>query len=288
MLKKINKILHDKNDYHLDPSLKNDVELSDYFLQKTLELQKSIIIRKIRYFYKYDKFIFARIALKYLLRTLIGVIIIGVLALLSIYVFNIDIDFRKIQKEPVRNIPVYIPATGDAEKDSLNILYYKENLNKDAEYILFYLKDPSRNFKTWAEALSKIESGGYENQYEARREGSQYWGKYQMGTDARKTVKMERYTWEEFKSNPELQEVALKLWVQSLKEDLKYSIKKYDGMFLNGWFITESGIIAMAHNVGVEPTSEFLSSGGKSIPVDGSGKPATRFLVLGNYNLDLE
>ena len=109
-----------------------------------------------------------------------------------------------------------------------------------------------------------------------------------MGSDARKAVKMERYTWDEFKSNPELQEVALKLWIQSLKEDLRYSIKKYDGMFLNGWFITESGIIAMAHNVGAGPTVEFLSSGGKTVPVDGSGKPATRFLVLGNYNLDLE
>jgi hypothetical protein len=42
----------------------------------------------------------------------------------------------------------------------------------------------------------------------------------------------------------------------------------------------------MAHNVGVEPVREFLRSGGRTIPTDGSGKDATRFLILGGYNLN--
>jgi hypothetical protein len=84
-----------------------------------------------------------------------------------------------------------------------------------------------------------------------------------------------------------LQEAALKLWVEILYGYLKDEIRLYDGQFLNGWSITESGIIAMAHNVGPEPTKQFLKSGGKIIPKDGSGKDATRFLILGNYNLNL-
>lgn len=287
MRKRINKILHDKNDYHLDPVLKNDVELSDFLLQKALESQKDITIRKFRYFMKYDRYFFLRILFKYTLKLLIGLVVLTSIVLFIFYITGIDIDLRK-KISPVENIPVYIPSTGDPEKDSLNIIYYKENLSSKADYILFYLKDPSRNFKSWSEALSKIESYGWENQYEARRVDSQYWGKYQMGTEARKTVKMERYTWDEFKSNPELQEIAFKLWVQILREELKYFINKYDGRFLNGWFITESGIIAMAHNVGAGPTVEFLNSGGKIVPKDGSGKDATRFLILGNYNLDIE
>ena len=34
MWKKLNSILHDKHDYHLDPTLKNEVEISDELLQE--------------------------------------------------------------------------------------------------------------------------------------------------------------------------------------------------------------------------------------------------------------
>ena len=56
---------------------------------------------------------------------------------------------------------------------------------------------------------------------------------------------------------------------------------------MNGWAITESGIIAMAHNVGAGATKQFLNSGGTNIPKDGSGKDATRFLILGGYDLEI-
>ena len=58
MLKKLNKILHDKNDYHLDPILKRDVEISDELFQHTIEFQKNLIPRKIKYFFKHDKLFF--------------------------------------------------------------------------------------------------------------------------------------------------------------------------------------------------------------------------------------
>ena len=284
MWKKLNKILHDKNDYHLDPSLKNDVEISDELLQATLRYEKSLIPRKIRYFFKYDKLFFLRLFAKYLLKLLIFLLGVGILVFFLLLAFGIDINIKKIPKANT-NLPIYIPSTGDSYKDSLSILNYKKEFGKEIKYFIFHLKDPLKDYKTWKEKLSGIESGGA---YDARRDGSQYWGKYQMGESARKSINLHTVTWEKWKTNPELQEAAMRLWIDVLYQALKNDIKFYDGSFLNGWAITESGIIAMAHNVGPEPVKQFLYSGGKFIPKDGSGKDATRFLILGNYDLDIK
>lgn len=200
--------------------------------------------------------------------------------------FGIDINFKKVKKVETTQLPIYIPSSGDAKTDSLNILNYKK-LYKDAIYITFYLKDPSKNYDKWKFALHGIESNGWDNPYEARRENSQYWGKYQMSNSARESVGLGEFSWDKWKSNPEIQEAALKMWIDILYQELKSDIKKYDGQFLNGWAITESGIIAMAHNVGAGATKQFLYSNGANIPKDGSGKDATRFLILGNYNLEI-
>ena len=37
MWKNLNKILHDKNDYHLDPILKQEVEISEELIQNTIK-----------------------------------------------------------------------------------------------------------------------------------------------------------------------------------------------------------------------------------------------------------
>ena len=282
--KKINKILHDKNDYHLDLSLKNDVDIADSLLQTTIKHHKLLIPRKIKYFFKNDKFFFLRLLSKYLLKFVIGLIIVGIIGVAILLIFGININFKKTEKQ-FNNIPIYILSSGNNEKDSLNILFYKRNVSKTANYILFYQRDPSKDYKKWKTALAGLESGNERNPYQARREGSEYWGKYQMGNGARKAVKMERYTWEEWKTNPDLQEAAINLWVTYNYDALEYEIKKFDGKFLNGWMITESGLISMAHNVGPEKVKIFLSSGGKTIPKDGSGRDATRFLILGNFDL---
>ena len=286
MWKKINRILHDKNDYHLDPVLKHEVEISDELLQTTLKYQKYLIPKKIKYFFENDKLFFLRLFSKYLLKTLIFLIALGILTLVLLLAFGIDINFKKVKKVEVTQLPIYIPSSGDAKTDSLNILNYKKLYN-DAIYITFYLKDPSKNYDKWKFALHGIESNGWDNPYEARRDGSQYWGKYQMSKSARESVGLGEFSWDKWKSNPEIQEAALKMWIDILYQELKSDIKKYDGQFLNGWSITESGIISMAHNVGAGATKQFLYSGGKKVPKDGSGKDATRFLILGNYNLEI-
>ena len=326
MWKNLNKILHDKNDYHLDPSLKQDVEISEELIQATIKYQKYLIPKKIKYFFEYDKLFFLRIFIKYGLKILLYLIGLGLIITLLVFIFDININIKKIPKENYSEYPIYTikisriehpnkqlqdakplskdqdkPSTGDSEIDSLTILNYKAKYSENIKFIrqslaiatdkpsvfIFYQEEISKDFDMWKDKLHGIESNGWDNPYEARKEGSQYWGKYQMGESARKSVKMSNMTWEEWKNNPEIQEAAMRMWVDVLYDFLKNDIEKYNGKFLNGWSITESGIIAMAHNVGPEPVKKFLRSGGTEVPVDGSGKPATRFLILGNYNLEI-
>ena len=284
MWKRLNKILHDKNDYHLDQVLKRDVEISDVMFQHTIDFQKNLIPRKIRYFLKNDKMFFLRLLAKYFLKFIIGLIGIGVAAGVVIFAAGIDVNFKKTPKIDFSKLPIYLPSSGDFDKDQQTIAFYKRNFSKNATYIIFYPFEPSKNFKKWKEALSNIESGG---SYYARRDGSQYWGKYQMSESARQSVGLSKISWEKWKTNPEIQEAALRIWIDILYQELKDDIKKYNGKFLNGWAITESGIIAMAHNVGAGSTKQFLNSGGTNIPKDGSGKDATRFLILGGYDLEI-
>ena len=287
MWKKLNNILHDKNDYHLDPELKRDVEISDELIQSTIRYQKYLIPKKIKYFFEYDKLFFVRLFLKYFLKLIMLLIAFGIVVLISLLAFGIAINFKKVVKTEPTQLPIYIPSSGDSNDDSITIRNYQKNFGKNSKIIIFYLKDPTKNYEKWKHNLHGIESNGWENPYEARRDGSQYWGKYQMGESARKSINLDNITWDKWKSNPEIQEAALRLWVNLLYQNLKDDIIKYDGTFLNGWAITESGIIAMAHNVGPEGARQFLYSGGKNVPKDGSGKDATRFLILGNYDLEI-
>jgi hypothetical protein len=287
MWKNLNKILHDRNDYHLDPLLKQDVEIFDDLFQTTIKYQKNLIPRKIKYFFQYDKLFFLRLAAKYLLKLFIFLLIVGTVVIVSLLAFGIDINVKKVPRTNYSQFTVYVPSSGKVDQDSLTISNYRKTFGKETKYIIFYMKDPSKDYKEWKNKLQGIESNDWKNPYEARREGSQYWGKYQMGESARKEINLDNITWEKWKSNPEIQEAALRLWIDILYQYLKNDIKIYDGTFQNGWSITESGIIAMAHNVGPDPVKDFLHSGGKKIPKDGSGKDATRFLILGNYDLEI-
>jgi hypothetical protein len=182
------------------------------------------------------------------------------------------------------NFPIYIPSSGNSKIDSLKILEY-EKIYKHSNVIVFNLQNYTKTYEKWKEKLAGIESGGL---YNARRDDSQYWGKYQMGKDVRKIIGFGNMSWNKWKSSPDIQEAALRLWIDILYKDLKDDIIKYDGRILNGWYISESGIIAMVYNVGTEATRQFLYNNGLKIPKDGSGLDATRFLTLADYNLEFK
>lgn len=285
MWKKLNKILKDKDEFYLDPEIKNEIERTNQLFIASIDAQKALFIKKVKYLLKNNKYFFVRLLFKYLLKSAIFLFVFLILSMILLMSFGVDINFKKIPKVEHDNLVIYIPSTGDIEKDSLTLAQYKKEYGKNVQYSIFYLKDPSKNYNKWKEALAGIESNG---SYHARRPGSQYWGKYQLGEDARKSIHLNNVTWDEWKNNGELQEAALRMWIEVVYQSIKYDIDTYDGKFLSGWYITESGLIAMAHNVGPGPVKQFLNSNGRFVPKDGSGKDATRFLILGNYNLELK
>lgn len=162
--------------------------------------------------------------------------------------------------------------------------------------------DTVNTFHNYCWQLQKIESNF---NYKARREYiildhnskgcdtikiySQYCGAYQLG-------KNERYMFgfrndDDYLNSIEQQERSIILWLKFLKKNLQPYINKYDGKWVGRYYITESGILGMAHLCGIEATKKFLDSKGeeKNIPIDGNGVRATDYLLLlDRYNLDLD
>jgi hypothetical protein len=118
---------------------------------------------------------------------------------------------------------------------------------------------------------------------------SQYIGLFQMGYSARQSIGLHKISEEEYLDSPELQKKSMILWLKYLKKELKPEIEKYDGKFVELYYITESGLLAMAHLCGAEGVRQFLRSNGRYIPSDGNGKRGTDYLQqYGRYNLELE
>ena len=62
------------------------------------------------------------------------------------------------------------------------------------------------------------------------------------------------------------------IYIKALRLD------KYVGKTIKGIYITESGLIAGAHLLGVGNVKKFLKSNGRKIPRDGYGTPITEYL----------
>jgi len=156
------------------------------------------------------------------------------------------------------------------------------------------VKENPMNMDKFINDLGMIES---RNNYDAKRNKSQYWGKYQLGTLARVTVGIDTIQWETFKSDTSLQDAAVMVYLLKIKERLtnhmypdstmRNFIEEFSGTVVGNYNITESGLIGMAHNCGVTSTKIFLISGGRIVPVDGLGTPATKYLTLANYEIDM-
>jgi hypothetical protein len=200
--------------------------------------------------------------------------ILTIIGVISKYIFKINLPKPKIYPQLV----IYVP-------DSVDTTIYKKQLcYTNIKFITIYTESPTKTLDEFRSKLGQIESG---NDYQSCRDGSQYWGKYQFGSSARAIIGFEKITKEEFLNTPELQEAALLLLLKKNKEDLLDYIKKYNGKIIRGYHLTESGLLAMAHNVGSNEVKHFLNSECSYIPIDGNG-PATKFLILGSYNLNLK
>lgn len=134
-----------------------------------------------------------------------------------------------------------------------DIIDYSVKLNINAN---IYVPVPFtvRDFVGFKNFLGFFESGS--NYKKVNRFG--YLGKYQFGKGTLKMYGVRNLS--EYKLNPELQEKVFLMNVMRNKWILRREISWYSNRYLNGTYISESGIIAAAHLSGPGNVKKFLRS----------------------------
>ncbi|WP_138433646.1 peptidoglycan-binding protein LysM [Winogradskyella algicola] len=113
-----------------------------------------------------------------------------------------------------------------------------------------------KSFEGFKEALAFKESRG--DYFTVNTLG--YLGKYQFGAETLKLIGI--YNPNQFLYNPELQEKAFMANASRNKWILRKDIKRFDGKYIGGVKVTESGILAAAHLAGPGTVKKFLRSYG--------------------------
>lgn len=114
-----------------------------------------------------------------------------------------------------------------------------------------------KNYTGFKEALAFKESRG--NYLTINRFG--YLGKYQFGSSTLDLLGITDGS--DFLEDPLLQEQAFFLNASRNKWVLRRDIKRYEGRWMAGIRVTESGILAAAHLAGPGSVKKFLRSGGE-------------------------
>ncbi|WP_397362485.1 peptidoglycan-binding protein LysM [Olleya sp. R77988] len=145
-----------------------------------------------------------------------------------------------------------------------------EKINKKASVENCYQPEAfsphlGKTFTGFKEALGFKES---QNDY-FRVNQFGYLGKYQFGKSTLKLIGIHHPN--HFLNNPELQEKAFIANAQRNKWVLRRDIKRFDGKFINGIEITESGILAAAHLAGPGGVKKYLRSYGEKGFADANG-----------------
>lgn len=140
----------------------------------------------------------------------------------------------------------------------------------DEDYIIYpYL---GKTFIGFREALAFRESRG--DYFVINDFG--YMGKYQFG---RATLRMIGINdTDRFINDPKLQESAFRAYTARNKWVLSRDIERYSGRYINGVYITESGILAAAHLAGPGNVKRFLRSGGEDAFEDAFGTSVRHYL----------
>lgn len=103
-----------------------------------------------------------------------------------------------------------------------------------------------------------------------------YMGKYQFGRATLSMIGIKDT--EGFLNDPILQESAFKAYASRNKWVLRRDIERFSGKYVNGVYITESGILAAAHLAGPGNVKKFLRSGGEDVFEDAFGTSVRHYL----------
>ena len=150
-------------------------------------------------------------------------------------------------------LTIFLADSPDLPAPNNNSVYTVQiELNSSFKYIPipFTVKDYV-GFKNF---LGFFESGS--NYNKVNRFG--YMGKYQFGKGTLKMYGVRNLT--EYKSNPGLQEEVFLMNVMRNKWILRREISWYSDRYLNGIYVSQSGIIAAAHLSGPGNVKKYLRS----------------------------
>lgn len=152
-----------------------------------------------------------------------------------------------------------------------------ESIDKPYDYLACIEKDDLHKF------LQDIAFYESSNDYSAvNRFG--YLGKYQFGMTTLRGLGYE-VTRKEFLNSPTLQEEAMLKLLDHNRNILSNYIVKYEGKYVHGIKVTESGLLAAAHLVGPGRVKKFLYTG--VITRDGNNTELTSYMEkFQDYSLD--
>lgn len=155
--------------------------------------------------------------------------------------------------------------------------------NKTTEVIIKYPSDSSMNLRNFLLQIAYCESRYNPG---AKRDSSQYWGLYQLGTNARRVSGYGDVPMNVFLNHPEIQDLCMIAFLKQQKKIMQPHIDKYNGKIVDGILMTESGILALAH-LGCGYAKSCLDR--RIIPeFDDNGNRPRVFAKLGGYILNLE
>lgn len=132
--------------------------------------------------------------------------------------------------------------------------------------------------------IAKIES--YNSWNPAGCKKSQFWGKYQIGQSVRQQLGIFGISRHAFVKDTVLQEASMDILMKLNRIAMGRHIRKYHGQTVNGYYLTESGLLAMAHHMGATAIMNWLDHGCVDVLMDGNKKLSTDYLsVCANLNL---
>jgi len=191
------------------------------------------------------------------------------ISLVSIFAFFLISFANKKMEEDIIE-PIHITPV----EHGFSTVLSKEEINKMEKSQKQVAKIPAveKDFVGFKEALAFKESQG--NYFRVNTLG--YLGKYQFGKSTLRALNI--HNSRKFLKNPLLQEKAFVANLEKNKWILKREIKRFNGKWIKGIKITESGILAAAHLGGAGAVKKFLWSYGKESKKDAYGTKIEHYL----------
>jgi len=113
-------------------------------------------------------------------------------------------------------------------------------------------------------------------------------GRYQMTKAARQAVGLGGVSDNVFLNWPELQDIACYKFLQINHNTMKSFIKKYEGQVINGYYLTETGMISLAHALGANGAMTWISNGCKPNQLPSGAPKADRRLTFQRYRITMK